>query len=568
KTFLYLIPVGIGALAKPPAVMFAPILFFYITLFEKKLSLTDFFRAANFKQVGKSILEVIPAFVFCGLMYWWVDKFTPHTWQAGGNSPLLYLITQPFVIGYYFVTLFFPIHLSADTDWQLLSNIWNIRFFIGCVFIVLMLWVAIFTSKKTTTRPISFGILWFFLALIPTSSIIPLAEVMNDHRMYFPFVGLILSVIWTIGLILMKYQTFYQKYATFIFSGIGIILVAYAVGTYQRNKVWATEETLWYDVTVKSPGNSRGLMNYGLSKMGKGEYTEADKYFTQALVLAPDYPTLHINMGVLKEATGDKLNAEQYFKSALAANSLTAEPWFFYGRFLFNQLRYSEASPYLSKAIEISPAYLPARELLMKIYDQQEDFAKLKALAESTLQIAPASIDAQLFKQSAELRKSQLALQRDEVSKNPSPEKFLNLGLAYYQVGKYKESIEVNSEAIQLNPDYAEAYNNIGSAYNLLKEYDKAQEYLKKAIQLKPDFQLAKNNLAVAENSINEVGNAEKLAQQKPSPENYISLSLVYFNHNMFEKCIEACKKALTLKPDYDLAYNNICAAYNRLKQW
>jgi len=36
----------------------------------------------------------------------------------------------------------------------------------------------------------------------------------------------------------------------------------------------------------------------------------------------------------------------------------------------------------------------------------------------------------------------------------------------------------------------------------------------------------------------------------------------------MFNECIKACDYALTLKPDYDLAYNNICAAYNKLGQW
>jgi tetratricopeptide (TPR) repeat protein len=35
-----------------------------------------------------------------------------------------------------------------------------------------------------------------------------------------------------------------------------------------------------------------------------------------------------------------------------------------------------------------------------------------------------------------------------------------------------------------------------------------------------------------------------------------------------FEKCIEASRSALKIKPDYALAYNNICSAYNALKQY
>lgn len=568
RTFLYLLPIVLGTLAKPTAVMFAPILFFYIVFFEKNMSIVDFFKRGYFKQTLNSIVRVIPALVACALLYWWVDKFTPKTWQAGGNSPWLYLITQPFVITYYVGTLFLPIHLSADTDWQLLKNIWDIRFFIGVLFIIIMLMAAVYFSKKASTRPISFGILWFFLALVPSSSIIPLGEVMNDHRMFFPFVGLIMAVVWGIALVLMKYKAFYEKHSTVVLSAISIILLAYGVGTYQRNKVWKTEESLWYDVTVKSPKNYRGLMNYGLAKMGKGEYAIAEKYFIDALAGKPDYATLHINLGVLKEAMGDKTSAETYFKNALTYNTTSADAYYFYSKFLVNQFRYAEAIPLLLKAIEISPAYLSARELLMKVYDNQEEYEKLAQSAQSTLQLAPDNAEALRYRESALKQQNSLSLEWEQIRQNPSPDRYLGLSLAYYQLGQLQKSIDVALEAIKLKSDYAEAYNNIGSAYNELKQYDKAIPFLKKAIALKPDFQLAKNNLILSENGINALANAQKLVNEHPSAENYLSLSLVYFNQKKYKECIEASRKALTFKPDYDLAYNNICAAYNQLGDW
>ncbi|MBA4853027.1 tetratricopeptide repeat protein [Emticicia sp. BO119] len=567
KTFLYLLPIVLGTLAKPTAVMFAPILFFYVAFFEKNSSMADFFKRSCFKQTLNSIVRITPALVVCVLLYWWVDQFTPKTWQAGGNSPWLYLITQPFVITYYFGTLFLPVHLSADTDWQLLKNIWDIRFFIGLLFIILMLIVAFYSSKKTATRPVSFGIIWFFLALVPSSSIIPLGEVMNDHRMFFPFIGLIMAIVWGVALLLMKYKSFYERYSKAIVSVIVIILIAYGSGTYQRNKVWKTEESLWYDVTVKSPENYRGLMNYGLSKMTKGEYAIAEKYFTDALVGLPYYATLHINLGVLKEAMRDKTSAETYFKKALSYNSTSADSYYFYSRFLVNQFRYTEAVPLLLKAIEISPAYLASRELLMKIYDIQQEYEKLAQLAQSTLQLAPDNQEALRYKESASKKQNSLSLQLELIRQNPSPEKYLALSLSYYQAGQYQQSIDVASEALKLKSDYAEAYNNIGSAYNELKQFDKAIPFLKKAIALKPDFQLAQNNLALAENSINTSSTAQQVAKQ-PSAENFLTLSLMYFNQKKYKECIEACRKSLALKPDYDLAYNNICAAYNQLGDW
>ncbi|HXB13350.1 MAG TPA: tetratricopeptide repeat protein, partial [Bacteroidia bacterium] len=43
---------------------------------------------------------------------------------------------------------------------------------------------------------------------------------------------------------------------------------------------------------------------------------------------------------------------------------------------------------------------------------------------------------------------------------------------------------------------------------------------------------------------------------------------LVYFRNGEFEKCIDACKKALAIDPSSAVAYNNICSAYNNLHKW
>ena len=56
------------------------------------------------------------------------------------------------------------------------------------------------------------------------------------------------------------------------------VLIAFGIGTHQRNKVWLSEETLWHDVTIKRPQNGRGMMNYGLIFMNRGEFDQALQY--------------------------------------------------------------------------------------------------------------------------------------------------------------------------------------------------------------------------------------------------------------------------------------------------
>lgn len=571
KTYLYLIPVIIGALAKPPAVMFAPILFFYILFFEQELSLIDVFKKKNFKKVWLSIKAVIPTFVICALTYLWVDHFTPETWQSGGTSAINYLITQPYVILHYFVTFFLPFGLSADTDWEVLTSIWNIKFFIGFAFIFLMIFIAFIFSKDKRLRPVSFGIIWFFLALIPSSSIIPFAEVLNDHRIFFPYIGLVISVCWMIGLLIMKYKKQYEnvtyRYYFFLTTVALLLLFAYAYGAHERNKIWKTEETLWKDVTIKSPKNARGLMNYGLSQMAKGNYPEAEKNFSQALEMWPSYSILHINLGVLKAATGDKITAENYFRNAIQFGGNYPDSWYFYGRFLCEQLRYNEAIPMLNKSIQLSPAHIGAHEQLLKAYYETGQWEKLRSLAIQTLLIIPENANAISYLGLSVKAKNNEMVSEEEIKKAPTAEKYINLSLAYYKKRDYKKCIELSQEAIKLNPNSAEAYNNIGSSYNMLQEYDKAIIACQKAIEINPNFQLAKNNLLEALKNKN-ASESDQTLKSDLTAEDYLNLSLTYYQQGLYEKCIEACKNAIKLKPDYADAYSNMGASYNQLKEW
>jgi protein O-mannosyl-transferase len=565
KTFLYLLPVAVGILAKPPAVMFAPIFFFYVLLFEEGVSLADIFRKANLALLWSALKKSIPAFIVCGGLYVLVDKLTPKTWQPGGTSPLHYLITQPFVILHYFTQFFWPAGLSADSDWGTLDNIWNIRFFAGCLFILVMIGIAFYTSAKANLRPISFGILWFFIALAPTSSIIPLAEVLNDHRMFFPFVGLALSVGWALGLVVFRLidsGTISNK--KILWAPVFLLFIMCGYGTWKRNKVWHSEHSLWENVTLKSPKNGRGLMNFGNILEGEGRYAEAQLYFDRALQLVPNYSFVYVNIGVLKQKMGYYDDADKYFINGILLGPNYPVLYELYGEFLYNTKRYREAEWVLEKALALSGAQMDARKYLMKTFEVLGEWDNLKLLAGDTLKLLPGDPDATSFMADAISKKTKTELEAEKAKLSPNPEKYLQLSLDYYLDGKYDKCIDAATQAIAMKPNYAEAYNNIGSAYIALQQFDNAVAALRTAIHIKPGFVLAKNNLVLAENHAVD----PKIAVKAPTAEDYINHGKTYYNFKLYDLCIAASESALELKPYYDLAYNNMCAAYNGLGQW
>jgi tetratricopeptide (TPR) repeat protein len=562
KTYLYLVAVAVGILCKTTAVMFAPILFFYLLLFEKEVSLPGLFKKATSRIAFKALLQSVPAFLVCGLLFLLTEKMTPNTWQPGGTQPLQYLITQPFVILHYFGEFFLPSGLSADTDWKLLPSVWDLRFFAGCTFVLAMAVIAFYTSKKKETRPISFGIIWFFLALIPTSSIIPLAEVLNDHRMYFPFIGLVLGIGWSISLLWRKYGSAQKRPVL-----IGVILVVFAgcaFGTYTRNQVWHDEDSLWYDVTIKSPGNARGLMNYGLALYSDADYPGAEKYLKKAEKIAPEYSVIYVNLGLIKAHEGDMALAENYYKAGIKLGGNTPDPYCYYAQFLENQWRYSEAVPLLEQAIKVSSLYLLPRTQLMYIYSMTGDWDKLKGLAQQTMILLPENTVAPNYIRAADQKENELDVELDDIKKAPTAVAFADLSSIDYHAMRYKQCIVAADEALKLNPKSSEAYNNIGTAYAKLHQYNKAVEVLKKALVLRPGFVLAQNNFNEASLAMKNQGGISP----DPLAANYINLSLYYFNEARYMDCIDACNFALMLQPGYDLAYNNICAAYNQMGKY
>src|SRR5437868_12312398 len=60
---------------------------------------------------------------------------------------------------------------------------------------------------------------------------------------------------------------------------------------------------------------------------------------------------------------------------------------------------------------------------------------------------------------------------------------------------------------------------------------------------------------------------ADQLNQQQ-TPEKFLDLSLQNYNEGKFEESIAAAHSALTLRRNYAEAFNNICAASNKLGRY
>ncbi len=489
-TYLYVLPMLVGALAKSPAVMFAPLFLVYVLLFEQRLALPDLLSSRSWRPVCAAVRVSLPVFLMGGAMFVFVEAMHARTATYGGEDRLAYLLTQSFVWLHYIRLFFVPLGLTADTGLGVFSTWYDTRVVAGLLGLAVLLRVLWSASRAHASRPIAFGLAWFGLALVPTSSVFPLAEVANEHRVFLPYIGLALASVWWLALQVRTWcETWPQRRLMVLSMACAVavlVLCGHAVGTYQRNTVWRSEETLWRDVVQKSPTNGRALMNYGLTRMAQGKYAEARGLFEHARLHTPNYASLETNLGIVNGQLGAPVAAEQHFQRALQLQPDFVGGHYFYARWLVDQGRAREAIPHLQRATELSPGFPASRTLLMQLYFVQNAPADLTALIRETLRLAPADPSA-------------LAYAQDEMATAAHPasaQEYYNRGVELTNAGRHLEAALTYKRALRFAPTSAEATNNLGWSLAKLGLYQEAIPAFEHALRLQPEFTLARNNLA------------------------------------------------------------------------
>ena len=482
KFGLYLLPVVAALFSKPPALVFPALLFFYIWLLEEDGQSTRLMR---------SLARAAPAILVTAAMGWLNWFMTPREFNPGVPSASAYRITQPLVALRYFRTFFLPGNLTADTDMAPVASVWRGGAWIGFLFVIAILALIWFCSRRRELRPIAFGLAWFLLALIPTS-VFPLSEVENDHRMFFPFMGLVIGVSWALALAVYKLEP-----RRAIMTGLWVLaaceLGVLTLGTMQRNLTWRTEESLWRDVTIKSPRNPRGLLNYAVSQLEKGDLDRARSYLEKARAQAPYYHLVEANLGVVNGRLKLDQEAERHFRRALQLLGDPADRTLF-ARWLEQHDRLPEALVQAGLALKANPDFLPAAYMLMGVDAKRRDWDQVRARANAVLTRFQNEPTTMAFLLMAAFETDDRAARVERTAEN-----FVNLSVLYYQLAEFPQCILAAREALKLNPRSPEALTNLAAAHRELGEWDEAIAAAREALAIRPGFAGARANLVGAE---------------------------------------------------------------------
>lgn len=135
----------------------------------------------------------------------------------------------------------------------------------------------------------------------------------------------------------------------------------------------------------------------------------------------------------------------------------------------------------------------------------------------------------------------------------------LQKGLQYYNAKNYNAAIIEFKKAIAAQPNSVVLYSNLAASFNNLGMFDDAIFYGNIGMKIDPNFQLLINNYKVS---------AEGKKTLQYSEKYFLNASYNYFMQKDFSNCIAASEMILKYNPKNAAAYNNICSAYNELKQY
>ncbi len=354
-----------------------------------------------------------------------------------------YLATEMRVITTYIRLIFLPVNQNLDYDYPIYHSFLVPQVFLSSIFLLSLLGTAVWllyrnrqsvTSDKQSaggqsggqagerlgndsmaqqlnklpppftihlSRLIAFGILWFFIALSVESSIIPITDVIFEHRVYLPSAGAFVAVAAAMSGMMERFRRLRRR-GNKEFVPFALIIIVLSFATFARNSVWNDKALLWEDTIRKAPSNARAHNNLGFVYYERGMLEQAAEQLAAALRLRPWYSDARINLGIVYNAEGMVDQAVEQFMRVLSVNPDDVD-------------------------------------------------------AHNNLGIAYVSRG--MFDQGIVQYQIALTLKPDY------PEAYNNLGVALSSQDRFEEAIDCFRDALRLKPDYYEAKHNLALAY-------------------------------------------------------------------------------------------------------
>lgn len=294
-----------------PAILVLQETYYFFT--EKKYSLIN---NRKWVAIGCSALLAISLWVFRSTI---TGPSVPHE-QWLGVAASSRMATSIRIMADYLYLHVWPWRLSADywTFEEPIVGFGNVRVILSAVVMAGVLWLAYYSRRKMPV--VSWGILFFFLTLLPVSNFLFAAGFLKAERiLYIPSIGLIVALA---TLTLKLIDSGKGRIPGLVL--LGCALLFYTGRTWVRTGDWKNNYTLALATLRTSPESPRFNNMMGLELRAQKNDKDAMAYFEKAVRSNPNHVSALVNLGMEYAHFNRTAEAVTILEKAIAIDANTA----------------------------------------------------------------------------------------------------------------------------------------------------------------------------------------------------------------------------------------------------
>lgn len=421
--------------------------------------------------------------------------------SRAGVTVYQYFITEIWAWAYYLFWIFKPWGYAIEHthigfrdhwyEWQVLVGV------VANVAIISWgLWLAFRSERGRGLAALGFGIGWYYLAILPNSSIFPLTEPINEHRYYLAYSLLFPGIAYGICHLLSKLEFLAVEWNYSGLQRTGVLLSArlrplvtsgiFGLGvlvlsgvTFGRNFTWRTNEGMWADAVVKDPGNGRAHNNLGTVYLQRGDYQRALRSFLRCSDAWDNYKYCYLNQHIAYMGLG----------------------------------RLSDAKPAIERAMALDPNFVTSLWYHAKY---QLDVEKNAAAAESSIRrcdsvaggkhVPCLELMVEILKRQGKLGDAVAAVERLRSIEPGRRERTFALGMILIEAKRWDAAAVAFRELVARNPNDPQASYNLAWVETQRQDWSSARQLWQRSLELSPTSEGAWVNLR---NVANRIGDKE-----------------------------------------------------------
>lgn len=289
------------------------------------------------------------------------------------------------IIEYLKIT-FLPINLHMVRRFDAVKGIFD-PYVIAFLLIFILSTYLVIRYRKNR-RLVLFGLLWFFILLLPQSSLI-FPTILAEHFLYLPCIGIFL----VLGILL---ESIWQRRKSFAFAILGIWILFYSSLTAINNINWK-DQLSFYTWTLSFSPDSYNI-NYSLANYyaDTGQFDLAIEQYRKVMQMSrreKDKATLlaamHHNIGTMLSRKGLADEAEKEYIKSIELDPKLIDNYNDLGCLYINRAEYAKAEEIFDSALKVNPKSEKIYYNLGVLYAQKNDYEKARALWKKALELNP-----------------------------------------------------------------------------------------------------------------------------------------------------------------------------------